>query len=121
MQQQPNQFVGTTSSSTSSHCGYYLTKDVTTETCAFLDSGSDNTQITNSMAEALGIKDTDHIAVPISSLYGKHIITSYKFLLGNGSLNSTGPLFILPVYATSASEFQMQKVSFKMLNSIWAD
>ena len=52
------------------------TEDVSIETNTLLDSWSDNTQITNSMAKALGIKNTDHIAVPISSRYGEHIITS---------------------------------------------
>ena len=97
------------------------TEDVSIETYALLDSGSDSTQITNSMAKALGIKNTDHIAVPISSLYGEHIITSTEFLLGIGSLNSTRPLFNLPVYATSASDFQMPNVPVEMLNSICAD
>ena len=97
------------------------TEDVSIETNALLDSGSDNTQITNSMAKALGIKNTDHIAVPISSLYGEHIITSTEVLLGIGSLNSTRPLFNLPVYATSASDFQMPNVPVEMLNSICAD
>ena len=73
------------------------------------------------MAKALGIKNTDHIAVPISSLYGEHIITSTEALLGIGSLNSTRPLFNLTVYATSASDFQMPNVPVEMLNSICAD
>ena len=73
------------------------------------------------MANALGIKNTDHIAVPFSSLYGEHIITSTEVLLGIGSLNSTRPLFNLPVYATSASDFQMPNVPVEMLNSICAD
>ena len=97
------------------------TEEVSMETYALLDSRSDNTQITNSMAKALGIKNTDHIAVPISSLYGEHIITSTEVLLGIGSLNSTRPLFKLPVYATSASDFQMANVPVEMLNSICAD
>ena len=69
------------------------------------------------MAKALGIKNTDHIAVPISSLYGEHIITSTEVLLRIGSLNSTRPLFNLPVYATSASDFQMTNIPVEMLNS----
>ena len=97
------------------------TEDVSIETYVLLDSGSDNTQITNSMAKALGIKNTDHIAVPISSLYGEHIITSTEVLLGIGSLNSTRPLFNLPLYATSASDFQMPNVTVEMLNTICAD
>ncbi|XP_075264848.1 uncharacterized protein LOC142357013, partial [Convolutriloba macropyga] len=59
--------------------------------------------------------------LPISSLYGEHIITSTEVLLGIGSLNSTRPLFNLPVYATSASDFQMPNVPVEMLNSICAD
>ena len=73
------------------------------------------------MAKALGIKNTDHIAVPIYSLYGEHIITSTEVLLGIGSLNSTRPLFNLPVYATSASDFQMPNVPVELFNSICAD
>ena len=70
-------------------------EDVSIETYALLDSGSNNTQITNSMAKALGIKNTDHIAIPISSHFGHHIITSTEVLLGIGSLNSTRTLFNL--------------------------
>ena len=88
----------------------FYTDDESKETYALLDSGSDNTQITNSMAKALGVKNTDHIAVPISSLYGEHIITSAEVLLGIGSLNSTRPLFDLPVYATSAYDLQMLSI-----------
>ena len=51
------------------------TDDVSIETYALLNSGSNNTQSINSMAKGLGIKNTDHIAVPISSLYGEHIKT----------------------------------------------
>ena len=97
------------------------TEDVSIETYVFLDRGSDSTEITNSMAEALGIKNTDHIAVPISSFYGEHIITSTEVFLGTGLLNSTRPLFNLPVYATSASDFQIPNVPVEMLNSICAD
>ena len=111
----------TTSSSTSSHSGYSLHRRRINRNYALLDSGSDNTQITTSVAKALGIKNTDHIAVPISSLYGEHNITSTDVLLGIGSLNSTRPLFNLPVYATSASDFQMPNVPVDMLNSICAD
>ena len=73
------------------------------------------------MAKALGERINDHIAVPISSLYGEHIITSAKFLLGIRSLNITQPLFNLPVNAKSASDFQVPNVPYKMLNSICAD
>ena len=66
------------------------------------------------MAKALGIKNTDHIAVPISSLYGEHIIRSTEVLMGF-------LLFNLPVYATSASDFQMLNVPVEMLNSICDD
>ena len=97
------------------------TEDVSIETYALLDSGSDNTQITNSTAKALGIKNTDHIAVPISSLYGQHTITSTEVFLGIGSLNNTRTLFNLPVYATSASDFQIPNVPVQMMNSICAD
>ena len=99
----------------------FYTEDVSIETYALLNSGSDNTQITNSMAKALGIKNIDHIAVKISSLYREHIITSTEVLLGIGSLNSTRRLFNLPIYATSASGFQMPNVPVEMLNYICAD
>ena len=96
------------------------TDDVSIETYALLDSGSDKTN--NKLhGKTLGIKSTDHIAVPISSLYGEHIITSTEVLLGIGSLNSTRPLFNLLVYATSASDFQMPNVAVEMLNSICAE
>ena len=41
------------------------------------------------MSKALEIKNTDHIAVTISSLYGEFIITTTEVLLGIGLLNST--------------------------------
>ena len=59
------------------------------------------------MAKAIGIKNPDHIAVPVPSLYGEQIITFTEVILGLGSLNSTRLLFNLPFYATSASDFQI--------------
>ena len=97
------------------------TENVSIETYALLDSGSDNTQITKTKAKAVGINNTDHIAVPISSFYGEHIITSTEVLQGIGSINSTRPLFNLPVYATSASDFQKPNVPVELLSSICAD
>ena len=73
------------------------------------------------MANALGIKNTDHIAVQNSTLYGEHIMTSTEVLVGIGTLNSTRLLFNVHVYATSASEFQMPNVPVEKLNAICAD
>ena len=118
MQQQPNQSMDTTSGSTSSSSGCTLHRTRIKKTYALVDSGSDITQITNSMAKAFRMKNTDNIAVPIVYLYEEPIITSIEVLLGIGSLNSTRSVFNQPVYELSASDFRMPNVTVNMLNSI---
>ena len=98
------------------------TEDVSIETCSF---GQRERQHSNNKLNGKSTrnKNTDHIAVPISSLYGENILKSFstEVLLGIGSPNSTRPPFNLPMHATSASDFQMPNVPVEMMNSVCAD
>ena len=49
-----------------------FSETVSTDTYALLDSGSDNTQITRTIADALGISDRKSVTIPVASLYQEH-------------------------------------------------
>ena len=57
---------------------------VSTETYALLDSGSDNTQITKTIAEALGIRDKKSVTIRVASLYQEHTIETTEIFPGIG-------------------------------------
>ena len=96
-------------------------KDLNIETYALLDSGSDNTQITQNIADALRIRVPKDIELPLASLHGKHTMTTADVMIGIGSLRSSKPVTNLPVYATSIDQFQMPTVPAEMLNRLCRD
>ena len=59
-----------------------FSETVSIETYALLDSGSDNTQITKTIADALGIRDRKCVTIPVASLYQEHTIKQQNFFLG---------------------------------------
>ena len=98
-----------------------LYKDFNIETYALLDSGSDNTQITQNIADALRISVPKDIQLPLASLHGEHTVTTADVMIGIGSLHSSKPVTNLPVYATSIEQFQMPIVPAEMLNRLCRD
>ena len=91
------------------------------ETYALLDSGSDNTQITRTIADALGISDRKSVTIPVASLYQEHTIETTEVFLEFGAIDSSRPIINLPVFATSTTDFQMPTVPIQMLNSVCKD
>ena len=96
-------------------------KDFNIENYALLDSGSDNTQITQNIADALRIRVPKDIELPLASLHGEHTVTTADAMIGIGSLHSSKPVTSLPVYATSIEQFQMPIVPAEMLNRLCKD
>ena len=93
-------------------------KDFNIETYALLDSGSDNTQITQSTADALRIRVPKDIELPLASLHGEHTVTTAHGIIGIGSLHSSEPVTSFPVYATSIEQFQMPTNPSEMWNRL---
>ena len=98
-----------------------FSETVSIETYALLDSGSDNTQITKTIADALGIRDRKCVTIPVASLYQEHTIETTEIFLGIGAIDSSRPIINLPVFATSTTDFQMPTVPIQMLNSVCKD
>ena len=96
-------------------------KDFNIETYALLDSGSDNTQITKNVADALRIRVPKDIELPLASLHGEHTVTTADVMVGIGSLRSSKRVTSLPVYATSVDQFNMPTVPAEMLNRLCRD
>ena len=84
-------------------------------------SGSDNTQITRTIADALGISDRKFVTIPVTSLYQEHTIETTKIFLGIGAIDSSRPIINLPVFAAFTADFQMPTVPIQMLNSVCKD
>ncbi|XP_075265931.1 uncharacterized protein LOC142358417 [Convolutriloba macropyga] len=91
---------------------------ISIETYALLDSGSDNTQITKTVADALGICEGKSVTIPVASLYQEHTIETSEIFLGIGALDSSRPIINLLVFTTSTTDFQMPTVPIQMLNNI---
>ena len=98
-----------------------FSETVSIETYALLDSGDDNTQITRTIADALGISDRKSVTIPVASLYQEHKIETTEIFLGIGAIGSSGPIINLPVFATSTTDVQMPTVPIQMLNSACKD
>ena len=94
---------------------------VSIETYALCDSGSDNTQITQTIAEASGIRDRKSVTVPVSSLYQEHTIETTEFFHGIEAIDSSRPIINLAEFATCTTAFQMTTVPIQMLNSVCKD
>ena len=98
-----------------------FSETVSIETYALLDSGSDNTQITKTIADALGIRDRKCVTIPVPSLYQEHTIETTEIFLRIGAIDSSRLIINLPVFATSTTDFQMPTVPIQMLNSVCKD
>ena len=96
-------------------------RDLCIENYALLDSGSDNTQITQKVADALQIQHPKDITLPLASLHGEHSVKTADVMIGIGALCSSCPLIRIPVYATAMEEFRMPRVQIEMLNEICRD
>ena len=98
-----------------------LNRDICIETYALLDSGSDNTQKTQKVADALQVQQSKDITLPIASLQGEHSVKTADVMIGLGALYSSCPVVRIPVYATAMEEFRMPRVQIEMLNEICRD
>ena len=96
-------------------------RDLCIETYALLDSGSDNTQITQKVADALQVQQPKDITLPLASLHGEHSVKTADVMIGIGALYSSCPVIRIPVYATAMDEFRMPRVQIEMLNEICRD
>ena len=98
-----------------------FSETVSIETYTLLDSGGDHTQITKTIAEALGNRVSKSVKISVASQYKEHTIETTEIFHGIGVINNSRPIFILPVLATSTTDFQMPTMPIQMLNSIWKD
>ena len=96
-------------------------RDLCIETYALLDSGSDNTQITQKVADALQVQQPKDITLPLAALHGEHSVKTAEVMIGIGALCSSFPVIRIPVYATAMEEFRMPRVQNEMLNEICRD
>ena len=96
-------------------------RDFCIETYALLDSGSDNTQITQKVAGALQVQQPKGITLPLASFHGEHSVKTADVMIGIGALCSSCPVIRVPVYATAMEEFRMPRVQIEMLNEICRD
>ena len=76
-----------------------FSETVSIETYALLDSGSDNTQITKTIPDVLGIRDRKCVTIPVASLYQEHTIETTEIFLGIGAIDSSRHIINLPVFA----------------------
>ena len=86
-----------------------------------LDSGSDNTQTTQKVADTLQCQQPKDITLPLASLHGEHSVKTADVMIGIGDLCSSCPVIRIPVYATAMVEFRMPKVQIEMSNEICRD
>ena len=91
-------------------------RDLCIETYALLDGGSDNTQITEKVADALQVQQPKDITLPLASLHGEHSVKTADVTIGIAALCSSCPVIRIPVYATAMEEFRMPRVQIEMLN-----
>ena len=96
-------------------------RDLCIETYALLDSGSDNTQLTQKVADALQVQQPKDITLPLASLHGEHSVETADVMIGIGALCSNCPVIRIPVYATAMEEFRMPRVQIEMLDEICRD
>ena len=64
-----------------------FSRTVSIDTYALLDSGSDNTQITRTIADSLGISDRKSVTIPVASLYQEHTTETTEVFLGIGAID----------------------------------
>ena len=80
-------------------------RDLCIETYALLDSDSDNTQLTQKVADALQVQEPKDITLPLASLHGEHSVKTADVMIGIGALCSSCPVIRIPVYALAIEEF----------------
>ena len=95
-----------------------VNRDLCTETYALLDSGSDNTQITQKVADALQVQHPRDITLPLASLHVEDSVKTADVMMGIAALCSSCPVIRIHVYATAREEFRMPRVQIEMLNEI---
>ena len=96
-------------------------RDLCIETYALLDSGNDNNQITQKVAETLQIQQPKDITLPLASFHGEHSVKTADVMIGIGALYSSCPVVRGPLCATAMEEFRMPRVRIEMLNEICRD
>ena len=96
-------------------------RDICIETYAMLNSGSDNTQITQKVADALQVQQPKDVTLPLASLQGEHSVKTADVMIGLEALYSSCRVVRTPVYATAMEEFRMPRVQIEMLNEICRD
>ncbi|XP_075264069.1 uncharacterized protein LOC142355955 [Convolutriloba macropyga] len=96
-------------------------RDLCIETYALLDSGIDNTQITQKVADALQVQQPKDITLPLVLFHGEHSVKTADVIIGIRVLCINCPVIRIPVYATAMEEFRMPRVQIEMLNEICRD
>ena len=99
----------------------FFNRDLFIGTNALLDSGSDNTQITQKVADPLQIQQPKDITLPLASLHGELSVKTADVIIVIGALYSSCPVVRIPVYTTAMEEFRMPRVQIEMLNEICRD
>ena len=96
-------------------------RDLCIETYALLASGSDTTQITQKVADALQVQQHKDVTLPLASLHGEHSGKTADVMIGIEALYSSCPVVRILVYATAMEEFRMLRVQIEMFNEICRD
>ena len=91
-------------------------RDLRIEIYAFLDSCSDNTQITQKVADALQIQQSKDITLPLASFHVEHSVKTADVIIDIGALYSSCPVISITVYATAIEEFRITNAQIEMLN-----
>ena len=73
-------------------------RDLSFEAYALLDSGSDNTQITQKVADALQVQQPKDITLPLASLHGEHSVKTADVMIVIEALCSSCLVIRIPVY-----------------------
>ena len=96
-------------------------RDLSFEAYALLDSGSDNTQITQKVADALQVQQPKDITLPLASLHREHSVKTADVMIVIEALCSSCLVIRFPMYATTMEEFGMPRLQTELLNEICRD
>ena len=80
-------------------------RDLCVETYGLLDSGSDNTQITQKISDALQFQQPTDITPPLASLLGEYSVKTADVMVSIGVLYSSFPVIRIPVSAPPEHKF----------------
>ena len=78
-----------------------------------LDSGSDNTHLTQKIADALQVQHPKDIILPLASLHSEQSAKTADVIIGIRALYSSCPVMKIPVYATTMDDFGCQEFKLK--------